>query len=268
MAPHEHDPLIHHGGSHDETFGLAAPRKFSLLRSWDPRMKVIALGVFIACLACLDTLWGALAGLAGAVLLLMAAGVRPGDAARRLGEVFAFLIPFLILLPLIGSGEVLFKYGFLAVHAGGLSYAGLLLMKALAIVSVTIVLLESGALPDTFWALQALGVPRPLVQMALITQRYLPLLYDEKEALFTAAACRGYRMASGWRGFETTAYLAGAILVRGYGRAERVWNSMACRGFQGTLYPSRRWRIQPVDCLISAFIITISILLLVWDRWL
>ena len=45
---------------------------------------------------------------------------------------------------------------------------------------------------------------------------------------------RGYDQ-KGFRGLRPIAYASGALLIRGYERGERVYNSMISRGFNGKI---------------------------------
>lgn len=45
---------------------------------------------------------------------------------------------------------------------------------------------------------------------------------------------RGY-IEKGFKGLKPLAFASGALLIRGYERGERVYNSMISRGFNGTI---------------------------------
>ncbi|MBN1491015.1 MAG: cobalt ECF transporter T component CbiQ [Phycisphaerae bacterium] len=240
----------------------------SLLGGWDPRAKLLGLAPLILVQACLTTLPAAAVG-ATISLALLAAGRLPiGFCMRRIGLFAAFLAPFLLLLPLLGSGPVALQLGRLHFHAGGLEFAGLIGLRALGIVATTLAILNTAHLADTLWAARSLGVPRSLVQIALLTLRYLPILAEEYRATTTAAACRGFVPRANTHTYRVTANLAGAMLVRGHRRTDRVWQAMACRGFAGKLYPLRNWQMTFHDTLATMVMATASVAILVWDRWL
>lgn len=237
----------------------------SLLHRWEPRSKLIALGVLIAVMAALFTLRGALLGMAVAVAILLASRLPLAFLLRRFLELQAFLLLFLIILPLLGSGPVLATLGPLSIHSAGLHAALLIYLKALTIVALSLVLVNSARLTDTLWAAEKLRIPRGLVQLALITLRYLPILLDEKDATTTAAACRAFRMRPNSHSYHTAANIAGSVLVRSYLRANRVWQAMQCRGFQGRLFPVRRWRFTKHDVALSTITGIIAVVILILD---
>jgi len=239
--------------------------ELSPIHRWEPRLKLIALGALIAVIASLLSLEAAVAGAAVALLILLASRLPFGFLLRRFLGLQAFLLPFLIILPLLGSGRVLLELGPLAVHAGGLEFAVLIYLKALSLVAVTVVLVNSAHLTDTLWAAQSLRVPRSLIQLTLICLRYLPILLEEAEDTKAAATSRGFQMGANSHSYRTAANMAASVLVRSYLRASRVWEAMQCRGFRGKLYALRNWQISPRDVAMTAAMVIISVGLLVAD---
>lgn len=246
----------------DPYAGAASP-----LHRWDPRAKLVAMTAWVAVLAMLRTLPAAATATAAAVCLLAAARLPLRFCVRRVALVGLFVVPIVVLLPILGSGPVVMQVGPFAVHAGGLDFAGLIALRATAIILSVLVMLHTAPLADTLWAAQSLGVPRPLVQLALLTLRYLPLLSEQYAATTTAAACRGFAPHASVHGYRTLAHLAGATFARGYRRADRVWQAMACRGFAGRLYPLRAWALRGRDVVAAVLWIVAAAALLGWDRW-
>jgi cobalt/nickel transport system permease protein len=210
---------------------------------WDPRAKLAGLVPLLGVQACARSVPAAALGLSVCLLVLAAGRLPLRFWTRRMVVFAAFLLPFVLLLPVMGSGPEVARIGGIAIHAGGLEFASLILLRATGVIALAMALLHTAPLTDTLWAAQSLGVPRSLVQLALITLRYLPILDDEYETAHTAAACRGWQPRATAHGYRTTAHLAAATLVRGHRRADRVWQAMACRGFAGRLYPSCEWRM-------------------------
>ena len=94
-------------------------------------------------------------------------------------------------------------------------------------------MLATAPLEVTLKAAHALRVPGLLVQLALLSYRYLFVLGDELARLRVALRVRGYRHRANWHSYRTVGHVAGTLLVRGYERAERVGQAMRCRGFDG-----------------------------------
>src|SRR5262249_12453141 len=111
--------------------------------------------------------------------------------------------------------------------------AGVFIAKALALATLAAVLLVSAPLDATLKAAHALCVPGLLIQLALLSYRYLFVLGDELARLRVALRVRGFRNRANAHSYRTVGHAAGTLLVRGYERAERVSQAMRCRGFDG-----------------------------------
>jgi cobalt/nickel transport system permease protein len=71
---------------------------------------------------------------------------------------------------------------------------------------------------------------------------------------------RGYS-EKGFRTLKPLAFASGALLIRGYERGERVYNSMISRGFKGTLeLKEREFKSSKLILLVSIFSIAVSTL--------
>ncbi len=194
----------------------------SPLARWDPRAKLLGLVPLIFVLAVSRTTAVAGAGLVLATAIAALSACRAILSAAS-GLFGAFLVPFVLLLPVLSGGDEIWHWGPIPVYRRGLQFAGLVLLRAAGVILAALSLLHSAPLSDTLWAGQRLGVPRSLVQLALITLRYLPLLGEEYVAATTAAACRGWRPRADAHTYRTTGNLAAATLVRRAPTAEHVW---------------------------------------------
>jgi cobalt/nickel transport system permease protein len=138
-------------------------------------------------------------------------------------------------------------------------------LKTLTLVLLMLVLLATAPLPDTFKAAQMLRVPGLLVQLAVLTYRYIFVLGSELNRIRVALRVRGYRNRMSLHSYRTAGHVAGALLVRGYERAERVGQAMRCRGFDGRFRSLNEFRTRAEDVLLFVLILGSAIALLVWD---
>ncbi len=189
----------------------------------------------------------------------------------RLGA--ALLLPafFVLWLPFVPQpDDVLWDVSGLAVSQKGLLRALTLLAKAASVVSLILVVLVTAPLHDTFKAAQRLRVPGWLVQLALLSYRYVFLLAEEFVRLRTALRVRGYRNRAGLHSYRTIGQVAGTLLVRGHERSERIAQAMRCRGFDGRFRSLHDFRTRGVDVLFFAAVIAGAAGVLAWDlaqRW-
>jgi cobalt/nickel transport system permease protein len=101
------------------------------------------------------------------------------------------------------------------------------------VVVLVLVLLATAPLDALLKAAHSLRVPGLLVQLALLSYRYLLVLADELARLRVALRARGFRSRATRHAYRTAGQVAGTLLVRGHERAERVHQAMRCRGFDG-----------------------------------
>jgi cobalt/nickel transport system permease protein len=146
-----------------------------------------------------------------------------------------------------------------------LELALLVLGKALTVLTLMLVLLASAPPEETLKAAHALHIPGMLVQVAVLTYRYLFVLADELARLRVALRVRGYRNRVNRHSYRTVGHVAGALLVRGYERAERVGQAMRCRGFTGRFHALAQFRTTAADVAAFALVVASAGGLLTWD---
>jgi len=108
-------------------------------------------------------------------------------------------------------------------------------------------------------------VPGLLVQLALLSYRYLFVLAEELSRLRVALRVRAFRSRVSAHSYRTIGHVAGALLVRGYERAERVGQAMRCRGFAGRFHSLAEFRTTATDVAAFALVVGCAAALLAWD---
>ncbi|VXD22551.1 energy-coupling factor transporter transmembrane component T family protein [Planktothrix paucivesiculata] len=83
-------------------------------------------------------------------------------------------------------------------------------------------------------ALKGLPIPATFKEIILLTGQYLEILISEVRQMQQAAKLRGLSGYSGWLRY-TSAAMIGSLYLRSLDRAERVYNAMILRGYQGKL---------------------------------
>jgi cobalt/nickel transport system permease protein len=238
----------------------------SPLRRLDPRWKLAALVLAAAVASALGTLPAAAVAFGGALALAALARVPPAWYLRRVGALAGVLALFVVLLPfLLHDGGPAYDLGPVRVSLQGLGVALLICLKALTVVTLMLVLLAAAPLDATLKAAHALHVPGVVIQVAVLTYRYLFLLREELARLLVALRVRGYRLRSNRRRLRMAGHLTGIVLVRGYERAERVSQAMRCRGFDGRFRSLAQFHTRPRDVLAFVVIVGGAAALLAWD---
>ncbi|MDR0567988.1 MAG: cobalt ECF transporter T component CbiQ [Spirochaetaceae bacterium] len=196
-----------------------------------PRAKLIVTGVYIA--AAVSFRSDNLSGLTAFLLYPAALTALSGTPYKPLLIRLLAALPF----PLMGGGanlllmrDAAFSLGAVSVTAGMLSFASIML-KTLLTVFAALILISTTSFIEIAHQLTSLGLPRVVSLQLILTYRYISVLLDEAGSMFTAYILRcpdqkGVKMA------DMGSFL-GQLILRGFDRAERVYQAMLCRGFSG-----------------------------------
>ncbi len=210
------------------------PATTSPLGRLDARWKLAAVAVAASCAAAVRTPLSAVAFWPRAVLLAILGRLPWRWCAARLGPVLLFVAVFavpLIFLP--GKDAAVWKVGPASLSLSGATTALVLFCKAAALVLLALVVLATAPLDATLKAAHDLYVPGLLVQLAILSYRYVFVLAEELGKLRVALRVRGYRNRADLHCYRTIGSVTGGLLVRGWEQGERVGHAMRCRGFDG-----------------------------------
>ncbi len=236
-------------------FFTPPPRAASPLSRFDPRWKLAGLLLASAAAAVVQTPAGAAAALAGAFVLAVLGRLPWRCWAARLAPAILFVAVFTVPPLFFGRGA---------------ETAVVLLCKAAALTTLALVLLATAPLDATLKAAQALRVPGVVVQLTLMSYRYVFLLAQELGQLRIALRLRGYRNRANLHSYRTIGSVAGALLVRGWERGERVGQAMRCRGFDGRFRSLADFHTTAADVLMFTLIVgtALAVCALDWLIWL
>jgi cobalt/nickel transport system permease protein len=242
------------------------PQPDSPLSRLDPRWKLAALTLATLSVALLHTLAAAIVAMAGALLLVALGRLPLRWYLSRLGTLALFLIVLVLLLPfIVHDGGPSLSLGSMRISWYGLRVAVCLCLKALALITLVLVALTTAPLSATLKAAHALFVPGLLVQLVMLTHRYIFVIGAELSRLRIALRVSGFRNRASWHSYHTLAHVAGTLLVRGYERAERVGQAMRCRGFDGRFRSLAEFRTTRADRLFFVILAGGAIALLLVD---
>lgn len=175
------------------------------------------------------------------VVLIILADLPPGELFKRLLPAAPFALGVGIFNPVFDRTPIL-DWGGFTLTGGWLSFASIMFRFALTVLAVLILIATSG-INGVGMALWKLKLPRICVTQLLLLYRYLNILIEE-----TVRTMRAYMLRSprekGIR-FQAWGSLTGQLLLRTMDRAERIYQAMRCRGFDGAirLYHNRPLRL-------------------------
>lgn len=242
------------------------PTPESALSRLDARWRLAALVWAVGVTAALRTVPASMTALAAVLVLALLARI-PGEwFLRRIGGMAPFLVFFVLLVPFcVRDPEPVASWGPFTLSQRGLILAAAILLKALTIVTLVMVILTTAPLHATLHAAHRLRVPGLVIQLALLTYRYIFLVSSELARLRVALRVRGFRNRPSLHSYRTIAHVAGTLLVRSHERAERVAQAMRCRGFDGRFRSLTTFQTRPADVIAFLILVTSAAALLAWD---
>lgn len=224
----------------------------SPLARWDARCKLAALLTVAGGVAALRRPETVAAAVTFSLVLTLLAKLPARRTLGRVGVLLLAVLPFVVVLPFAADD--------------GLEIAALVAGRCVAVGLIGFVLASTAPLPHTLAAARSLGVPGGLTLVALLAWRYVFVLLAEARRLRVALQSRAFAMRTNAHTYRTVGRVAGALLVRGGDRAERVAAAMRCRGFDGTPRGLTPFRATAVDVLSLAAAVGGTIALVAWDR--
>lgn len=246
-------------------------QKDSLIHRIHPLAKLLTTLVFLIVTTSMDRYaLGSLLPLAlYPALVIIAADLPAGLLLRRLLLLEPLILGIGLLNPLFDRSPVL--VGTIMLTGGWVTFMNLTLKGSLAALAALLLLATTG-LDRLASSLRSLGVPRIMVTQIYLTWRYLTVLGQE-----AARTQRAYLLrAPNHRGIRIQAWgsLLGQLLLRTFDRAERIYQAMALRGFNGEFPtgPGKGWTagdtLYTLICLIYLILVRLVNLANLLGTWL
>ena len=177
---------------------------------------------------------------------------------------------FLIALPfcafagltnLLLDRQPAFELGGVEITLGLLSLIAILLRAYLCVMAVFI-LIATTQFSSLTRELRRLRVPQVFVVLVEMVYRYIGVLIDEAGSMSTAYKLRSVKARS--LAMKDMGPFVGQLALRSFGRGERVYAAMACRGFGGEFPEHAPVRMKGIDIIITVLLCVIFALLRVF----
>lgn len=149
-----------------------------------------------------------------------------------LKKIILFL-PFVLFAALFNplfDKEIMIHIGALSVSGGWISFLSIILRSTLTI-SSAFILLGTTRFSSVCQALRKIGLPAVFTTQLLFLHRYIFVLAEESAKASLARELRS--CGNNGQGIASYSSLIGHLLLRTFGKAERVHNAMLARGFTG-----------------------------------
>jgi cobalt/nickel transport system permease protein len=151
----------------------------------------------------------------------------------------------------------------------GLHSAGLIITRVATSVSLVVLLTLTTSWVRLLAALRALGVPKIFVLIIGMAYRYLFLLLDTVDDIYTARKSRTLRPErDAKQGRKFVAAGAGTLFGKAHQVSEEVHQAMVARGFTGNAQTLEAFRLRAIDAAWAAGAVAIAAALLFADRLL
>jgi len=203
------------------------------LHRWRLPEKWVGFGALMLAVSATRDVRAALAGL-GLAVGIFAIG-RCGAHLRRVAQVAGplalLIVPATALAVTPRGGE----FWGVAYSPEGLRIGTVTVVRCVALLLLAVVLVGTTRPGTLFAPLGRLGVPRRLVDILWLAERFVRGVGLEGQRLRRAAQTRGFVLSARVGALRTCGVLAGAHLVRSLQRSERMHAVMAARGYAGAV---------------------------------
>ena len=182
------------------------------------------------------TKWPLAAGvLAAAVALMFTLRLPARKALWRMSVPFG--VAWVVLISLIFTtghtviGTVRFLHVSLPVYREGMALGFLIMLRILASVSLAMLLSFSTPMAEILAALRTFKVPELIIDLADMIYRYASSLGEIAATMRKAQLARGGGGLPWHRQARDLGRLAGNLMIKAFGRGERVYKAMLARGY-------------------------------------
>jgi len=237
----------------------------SWLHRLDPRFRIVIAFVISMVIAISSEFPALITAFAVSVLLVCLAGLNLREVLKRLLSILGFMLLIWAVLPFTYEGEPLFHVGPLILTRPGVFLSARITVKSITILLIFLSLVSTMTISTLGHALGRLYVPGKLVQLLLMTYRYIFVIEHEYQRLITAMKIRGFQPGTNIHSYRTYAYLIGMLFVHASLRAQRVQNAMLCRGFKGRFYSLVEYKSSRRNWIFLLIMIWIIILFILME---
>ncbi|WP_432838153.1 cobalt ECF transporter T component CbiQ [Dactylosporangium sp. CA-092794] len=254
---------------------IAAGR--GLLQRLDPRVKLITMIGLLIVVALVHSLPLLVGAYLATVALAVASGLSLGFFIKRVWlfiPIFTGIVVLPATLSVVTPGDVLLPLWHWHGHTHGVTEqglhgAGLIVARVATSISLVVLLTLTTPWVRLLAALRALGVPKIFVLIIGMAYRYLFLLLDAVDDMYTARKARTLvadtRKNEVQSGRRFVAAGAGTLFGKAHQLSEEVHQAMVARGYTGNARTLAGFRLRPVDAVWTVAVVALAVALLVAD---
>lgn len=236
---------------------VAARRGF--LQACDPRVKLASFAVLLAAVLVSRGFAGLSALYAATLVLALVSSVSlPSFLKRTLPFIplFSLLVVAPAIFGFVTPGEPVARFsvfGFdIDITRQGLLSAGIILLRVLVSVSLSVLLVLTTRRHALLKALRVFRVPEVFVMTMGMTYRYIYLLLEVARDSFTALKSRVGCVSSSVDGQKVVGLNMGALWMRSWRLQGQVYDAMVSRGYAGAAETLDDFRLRALDAVLPA----------------
>ena len=204
----------------------------SPLHHWNQALKTIALGGLIFAFAFIQSLKLVPVMVLITIILFMLSRLPLHFLLSRLQYPGLFIAAVVLVLPLISGETIIWQWGILTLREEGLLVVLLIVTRFVSILTISLILFGTAPFLSSIKAMRSLGLPRVIVDMTLLSYRYLESFGDTLTTMQRAMKLRGFEASEfSFRNAKRLASLMGSLLVRSYEQSQQVYHAMILRGY-------------------------------------
>ncbi len=210
--------------------------RMKLFEDWDTTLKVPSLFLLMMSMAFIrdQRLMFLLPSIAA--ILFTTSGIKLSLLLSRFRAPVLFLLFVSVFLILFSEGETLFRIGPFALKSRGVTLALNTSVRVLCIITVGIVMVNTTPLAGLSGKLQKMRIPKILVDIGILTGRYIMVIGEDFRKMRASRKLRGYVPGKSIsQRFRVIVPTAATLLLRGFQQSEMVFNAMHMRGYGNTV---------------------------------
>lgn len=164
-------------------------------------------------------------------------------------------------------GEEIFNVYGVAATREGLILGVLISIRAISATILIFSMMATTGFEKTLKALYKLKFPNILVQMFMFSYRYIFTFLEEMQTTYTAMQARGFKSGTNLYTIQISSKALGMLFVKGYERAEKVYQAMQARGYSQKSKMIVEFAMNKGDYILSSVIISFGLSVHVLSFW-
>lgn len=243
---------------------MEADKRQFVLQRWNPVCRFAGLSLLIAAMSFANSFPLLLLSGTCALASVILSGLPPSEILKRFRIPLLLVLSVALVIAFSSGSRIIVRIMFLSLREEGLVKGGILTGRLVCILTTGLVLFNAFPHGENLRAMRKLGFPSIIVDMILLTGRFIHQFRSQLSTMKKALQVRGYSFGKVRMG--TLSMIAGSLLVNGYSQSEEVYRAIILRGGSASFRSDcpapgiRDLTALVLVVLLSAFLIIESIL--------